>query len=122
MESLEFKVFRSSAGSGKTYQLALEFLKIALQKPDYYNRILAVTFTNKATNEMKARIIEFLFDLANDKADESLINTLTESLNLSKIQLMERAKLTLEMLLHAYSNFSVSTIDSFFQRVIDKIV
>ena len=118
MESLEFKVFRSSAGSGKTYQLALEFLKIALQKPDYYNRILAVTFTNKATNEMKARIIEFLFDLANDKADESLINTLNESLNLSKIQLMERAKLTLEMLLHAYSNFSVSTIDSFFQRVI----
>jgi len=118
LESLEFKVFRSSAGSGKTYQLALEFLKIALQKPDYYNRILAVTFTNKATNEMKARIIEFLFDLANDKADESLINTLTESLNLNKIQLMERAKLTLEMLLHAYSNFSVSTIDSFFQRVI----
>jgi len=118
LESLEFKVFRSSAGSGKTYQLALEFLKIALQKPDYYNRILAVTFTNKATNEMKARIIDFLFDLANDKADESLLKTLSNSLNLDKIQLIERAKLTLRMLLHAYSNFSVSTIDSFFQRVI----
>jgi ATP-dependent exoDNAse (exonuclease V) beta subunit len=118
LESLEFKVFRSSAGSGKTYQLALEFLKIALQKPDYYNRILAVTFTNKATNEMKARIIDFLFDLANDKADESLLKALSKSLNLDKIQLIERAKLTLQMLLHAYSNFSVSTIDSFFQRVI----
>jgi ATP-dependent exoDNAse (exonuclease V) beta subunit len=118
LESLEFKVFRSSAGSGKTYQLALEFLKIALEKPDYFNRILAVTFTNKATNEMKARIIDFLFDLSNKKADESLINTLSEALNLNQIQLVERARMTLQMLLHSYSNFSVSTIDSFFQRVI----
>ena len=118
MESLEFKVFRSSAGSGKTYQLALEYLKIALEKPDYFSRILAVTFTNKATNEMKARIIDFLFDLTNEKAEESLYNTLSEALSLNRIQLIERARITLHMLLHSYSNFSVSTIDSFFQRVI----
>jgi ATP-dependent exoDNAse (exonuclease V) beta subunit len=118
LESLEFKVFRSSAGSGKTYQLALEFLKLALEKPDYFNRILAVTFTNKATNEMKARIIDFLFDISDKKADESLIDKLSEALNLNRIQLTERARVTLQMLLHSYSNFSVSTIDSFFQRVI----
>jgi ATP-dependent exoDNAse (exonuclease V) beta subunit len=118
LESLEFKVFRSSAGSGKTYQLALEFLKIALEKPDSFNRILAVTFTNKATNEMKARIIDFLFDLSNDNADESLVNTFSGALKLNRIQLIDRARLTLQMLLHSYSNFSVSTIDSFFQRVI----
>lgn len=118
MESLEFKVFRSSAGSGKTYQLALEFLKLALEKPDYFNRILAVTFTNKATNEMKARIIDFLFDISDDKADESLLDALSEGLNLNRIQLTDRARVTLQMLLHSYSNFSVSTIDSFFQRVI----
>ena len=67
---------------------------------------------------MKARIIDFLFDLSNKKADESLINTLSEALNLNQIQLVERARVTLQMLLHSYSNFSVSTIDSFFQRVI----
>jgi ATP-dependent exoDNAse (exonuclease V) beta subunit len=103
LESLEFKVFRSSAGSGKTYQLALEFLKIALEKPDYFNRILAVTFTNKATNEMKARIIDFLFDLSNKKADESLINTLSEALNLNQIQLVERARMTLFKLFGKYN-------------------
>jgi ATP-dependent exoDNAse (exonuclease V) beta subunit len=97
----------------------VEYLKLALRHPTYYRRILAVTFTNKATNEMKARIIQFLFDLKDNKADPELINTLCDTLHLTSVQLSDRAKATLRTLLHAYSYFSVSTIDSFFQKVIN---
>jgi len=113
-----FKIFRSSAGSGKTYRLAVEYIKLALQDSGDFRRILAVTFTNKATNEMKARIIEYLFKISSNEANNDLVETLCNELELDEMQLKDRAKKTLRKLLHGYSYFSVSTIDSFFQRVI----
>jgi ATP-dependent exoDNAse (exonuclease V) beta subunit len=118
LEVESFKIFRSSAGSGKTYRLALEYLKLALKDPGYYRRILAVTFTNKATNEMKERIIQFLFKIAKDEAEVTLIDTLCKELHCDALQLKSKANNTLLKLLHGYSYFSVSTIDSFFQKII----
>ena len=116
-----FEIYRSSAGSGKTYQLAVEYLKLILKEDGDFRRILAVTFTNKATNEMKARIIEYLFNITKNEGNKSLIETLCKELMLDEIQLIERAKKTLKKLLHGYSYFSVSTIDSFFQKVISAL-
>ena len=65
-----FKIYRSSAGSGKTYTLTKEYLKLALKSPLYFKSILAVTFTNKATQEMKTRIIQQLFALSQGKGGE----------------------------------------------------
>ena len=112
-----FKIYRSSAGSGKTYTLTREYLTLALQNPDYFRTILAVTFTNKATQEMKSRIVETLHELANG-TQHTMRRELTELTGLSEAQLQERAKQVLSAVLHNYSHFAVSTIDSFFQRII----
>lgn len=114
----QFQIFRSSAGSGKTYQLALEYLKLALRYPEHYRKLLAVTFTNKATNEMKARIIEYLSKVSQGQAGSEMVSDLCESLGFNEVQLKEKAGLTLQAILHGYSYFSVSTIDSFFQKVV----
>ncbi len=113
-----FKIYRSSAGSGKTYRLTLEYLKLALRYPEHYRRILAVTFTNKAANEMKSRILEKADELSRGQAGEVFERQLTETLKIDTFTLRERAKETLRAILHGYSYFSVGTIDSFFQRVI----
>ena len=60
-------IYKSSAGSGKTYTLVKEFLKLVLVNPESYRNILAVTFTNKATDEMKQRIISTLNELRNNE-------------------------------------------------------
>jgi ATP-dependent exoDNAse (exonuclease V) beta subunit len=66
-----FSIYRSSAGSGKTRTLAKEYLKLALEHRGYYFRhILAVTFTNKSTQEMKDRILDYLDDFANGRENE----------------------------------------------------
>lgn len=112
-----FTIYRSSAGSGKTYTLTKEYLKLALQNPAYYKQVLAVTFTNKATQEMKSRIIEQLHLLSKGE-DSSLALELEETLLLDKEALIKRAREVLSNILHGYSHFAVSTIDSFFQKVI----
>lgn len=89
-------IYKSSAGSGKTYTLVQEYVKLILENPDNYRRILAITFTNKAANEMKERIIKVLAEKS--KTDEN-------------------AKKALKLIIHNYSDFSVSTIDSFVQRI-----
>ena len=115
-----FLLYRSSAGSGKTYTLTLEYLKLALKNPKSgYRQILAVTFTNKATQEMKERIVEVLERLSRlVKPGESLDDELMRHLDLDEEQLMLRARMTLLHILHGYGHFAVSTIDSFFQKVI----
>jgi ATP-dependent exoDNAse (exonuclease V) beta subunit len=120
MSQKPFLLYRSSAGSGKTYTLTLEYLKLALRNPKSgYRQILAVTFTNKATQEMKERIVEELERLSVGVAPEEFLDReLMRHLELSEEQLMERAKETLRYLLHGYGHFAVSTIDSFFQKVI----
>ncbi|EMR01790.1 UvrD-helicase domain-containing protein [Cesiribacter andamanensis] len=112
-----FKIYRSSAGSGKTYALTREYLSLALQSPDYFRSILAVTFTNKATQEMKSRIIETLHELASGQP-HSMRQALMEATGLEGAALTQRATEVLSSILHNYAHFSVSTIDSFFQRII----
>ncbi len=115
-----FLLYRSSAGSGKTYTLTLEYLKLALRNPQSgFRQILAVTFTNKATQEMKERIVEELERLSQGvNPTEFLDQELMDQLGLDAQQLMDRAKVTLLHVLHGYGHFAVSTIDSFFQKVI----
>ncbi len=113
-----FLVYRSSAGSGKTRSLSKEYLKLALGfKSDYFKHILAVTFTNKATQEMKDRILQYLIEFSSGEKNE-LAQELMDELQLDRVSFLNRSKETLTLVLHNYSRFSVSTIDAFFQKVI----
>lgn len=113
-----FTIYRSSAGSGKTRTLAKSYLKLALQyQSGYFRHILAVTFTNKATQEMKDRILEYLDDFAKEKPG-ALAEELKAELKLDDSTFRERSRDTQNAILHKYSQFSISTIDAFFQKVI----
>ena len=113
----KLKIYKASAGSGKTFQLVVEYLKLLIEKPYNYKHILAVTFTNKATNEMKNRILEQLNKLAEGKKSDYL-PVLMKGTNQSEKFIREQARLVLKNILHDYNRFSVNTIDSFTQRVI----
>jgi len=113
----QLKVYKASAGSGKTFRLAIEYMKLALTNESNYRHILAVTFTNKATAEMKSRIIGELYHLAKGK-HSVYMDVLTQELGWHPMQVERQAQLVLKRILHDYSRFSISTIDSFFQRVI----
>jgi ATP-dependent helicase/nuclease subunit A len=112
-----FKIYSSSAGSGKTYTLTKEYLKLVIVQPQLFKQILAVTFTNKATEEMKSRIIEKLADLGRGE-QSPLTEELMQVSDLDAAALKERAGEVLQAILHDYSKFAVSTIDSFFQKVL----
>ncbi|MDP2042280.1 MAG: UvrD-helicase domain-containing protein [Algoriphagus sp.] len=119
MDHKPFIIYKSSAGSGKTYTLTLEYLKLALAYPGAFRQILAVTFTNKATAEMKERILKVLNRLRTtvnpgEKMDEELM----KALQVDESGLKVKASQTLTAILHDYGHFSVSTIDSFFQKVV----
>jgi len=113
----KLKVYKASAGSGKTFRLAIEYMKLALTNDTNYRHILAVTFTNKATAEMKSRIIGELYHLAKGK-ESVYMDVLTKELGWQPMMVERQAQLVLKRILHDYSRFSISTIDSFFQRVI----
>lgn len=111
-------IYRASAGSGKTFRLAQEYLKLLFRDPFKYRHILAVTFTNKATGEMRDRILKSLSELADpDCKNPEHLKDLTDYTGMSESQVRRKADLLLGMLLHDYSRFSISTIDSFFQKV-----
>lgn len=116
------KIVRASAGSGKTYQLSYEYVKRVMTNPDLYRSILAVTFTNKATEEMKRRIIREINDLANghDGAGRpaAFAGALEQELGFSPETVMSRARRIRTRILHDYSHFTILTIDKFFQRII----
>lgn len=110
-------VYKASAGSGKTFNLVLEYVSLLIKDTRSYGNILAVTFTNKATAEMKLRILKELYGIKiGEKTDffEALCNR-NSSMNPQTIQL--RASEALENILHDYSNFNIQTIDSFLQKV-----
>ena len=107
----------ASAGSGKTYRLTGDYLASLFRSTFNYRRILAVTFTNKATAEMKSRILDNLHRLASGKACDYLPE-LIKSSGKNEPRIREEAKEILYNILHDYSRFSVSTIDSFFSRII----
>ena len=117
----ELKILRASAGSGKTHRLTMEFIELLLIKPENYRHILAVTFTNKASEEMKSRILKELDKLA--EGDESdIIEQLCTKLGIGKELLKIKSAEALNAILHDYSRFSVITIDSFFQRCIKAFI
>ncbi len=118
MSTKLFHIYKSSAGSGKTRTLAKEYLLLALRfRADYFKHILAVTFTNKATQEMKDRILDYLDDFAKGEQN-NLTNELLTELNYDPNTFQMHAQEVQGELLHHYSQFSISTIDAFFQRVI----
>lgn len=108
-------IFKASAGSGKTFQLVGEYLKMLFSRPTSYRNILAVTFTNKATAEMKERILKELANLSSGR-ESRYFEFLKEFGSEQRLRL--NAKVILQLILHDYSRFSVMTIDSFFQKVI----
>lgn len=112
-------VYKASAGSGKTFTLALEFIKLLISNPRQYEKILAVTFTNKATEEMKHRIVSKLYGLAyNIPSSNDYLKRIKEDLRLEEEVIRENAKVSLHNLLHNYNYFRVQTIDAFFQTVL----
>ena len=120
------KVIKASAGSGKTFNLALEYIRLILSDPDPsgYRHILAVTFTNKATEEMKNRILKELHLLATEPSESKYRDKLIKGDNddpgifTNETDLKNAAGLRLRRILHDYSAFAVSTIDKFFQRAL----
>src|SRR5690554_4958212 len=110
-------VYKASAGSGKTFQLVAEYLKLILKNALSYRNILAVTFTNKATQEMKSRLLEQLSLLAKNESS-AYLTLLKDATALPEETIRKQAKQVLKNILHDYNRFSVSTIDAFTQRVI----
>ena len=114
------KILKASAGSGKTYNLAREYIRLLLVKkdPQAYRHILAVTFTNKATDEMKRRILKELYILSVNPKESPYYEDFVPSVFSSAEALQERASGQLSGILHDYSSFAVSTIDKFFQQTL----
>ncbi|MCR4921269.1 MAG: UvrD-helicase domain-containing protein [Bacteroidaceae bacterium] len=116
-------VYKASAGSGKTFTLAVEYLALLLSQvgSEGFRHILAVTFTNMATAEMKGRILEYLYQLAQGK-DETIryevIRRMEGDCPRDEIELKEKARQCLTAILHDYSHFRVETIDAFLQSVL----
>lgn len=113
-------IYKASAGSGKTFTLAVEYIKLLISNPTNYRYILAVTFTNKATQEMKQRILSKLYGIARHLTDADLyFEKVSEAFpQASEDEIRLRAQMALNLLVHDYSHFRVETIDSFFQRVL----
>ena len=116
----KIKILKASAGSGKTFALAKEYIRLLLQSGDpyAYRHILAVTFTNKATDEMKGRILKELDILASNPEKSSYLADMEEYTGKDKRYISSMSKTLLSNILNDYSAFSVSTIDRFFQRAL----
>lgn len=124
----KFTVCRASAGSGKTFTLVKEYLKIALngqetaELSNRFTHILAITFTNKAANEMKSRVLNVLKELAEQDIANNQPNKMAEmlmnELNIPPQELKRRCKIVHSSILHKYSEFSISTIDSFTHQIV----
>jgi ATP-dependent exoDNAse (exonuclease V) beta subunit len=112
-------IYNASAGSGKTYTITLEYLRwlLSYPAPEAFRSVLAVTFTNKAAEEMKSRIVQALHHVA-DNRNRTLSASLCETLHLTPTELHRRATALRTAILHDYSHFAVSTIDKFFQKII----
>ena len=118
-------VYKASAGSGKTFTLAVQYIRLLITiNPQEYRHTLAVTFTNKATAEMKDRILEQLYGIGRGlKTSEGYLEALqkalqAEDIELSNEEIRKRCMEALRLILHDYSRFRIETIDSFFQSVL----
>ncbi|WP_294736652.1 exodeoxyribonuclease V subunit beta [uncultured Flavobacterium sp.] len=123
MTKTAFSIYNASAGSGKTYMLVKEYLKILLlaNTDDAYRKILAITFTNKAVEEMKGRIIENLSDFSKDTPSQggaTLMKVLSAETKLSLVTIKDKSKAIIKNIIHNYASFDISTIDRFTHKVI----
>ena len=121
--SKNFKVNRSSAGSGKTYNLSVNFIAIALigslkHFTEYYRKILAITFTNKAAAEMKERVLEYLEFLSDGRNIDGVLDCLLKKTELSQEQIIQQSKKVKNSILHNYADLRISTIDKFTYTII----
>ncbi len=113
----KLQVYKASAGSGKTFQLIGRYLYFLFQRPSNYKHVLGVTFTNKAAEEMKKRIVYQLFLLSNGM-DSPYNEQLREAFQLTENEVKDKAQQQLKNILHDFFRFSISTIDTFFQQII----
>jgi ATP-dependent exoDNAse (exonuclease V) beta subunit len=118
-----FSIYNASAGSGKTYTLVKEYLRILLQSTtdDAYKKILAITFTNKAVQEMKGRIIASLSDFSKDDPPDrghALMKVLSGETGLSIATIKDKSRAIIKNIIHNYAAFDISTIDKFTHKVI----
>ncbi|QBN19044.1 UvrD-helicase domain-containing protein [Flavobacterium nackdongense] len=123
MQRPSFSIYDASAGSGKTYALVKEYLKIILVAPknDAYRNILAITFTNKAVHEMKSRIVGSLSEFAKDEPSQKaqdLMQDLAKETQLSIVQIKTKSQQIIKHIIHNYAAFDISTIDKFTHKVI----
>jgi len=121
--SSNFTIYNASAGSGKTYTIVKEYLKIVLSSPSpyKYQNILAITFTNKAAAEMKERIFGQLKEFSEPEAfnnPSDLLLDLEKEMKIDRSLILERAKNVASRILHDYSKFNISTIDKFTHKLI----
>lgn len=118
-----FSIYNASAGSGKTFTLVKVYLKILLSSnhQNAFKTILALTFTNKAVAEMKARVVDMLIDFSDPSILEKpspMFSLLSDELQIESQQLHEKAKIILNTIAHNYAAFDISTIDKFNHRLI----
>lgn len=115
----KIKIYNASAGAGKTYTLVKEFLSLLFLKPesDAFKKLLAITFTNKAANEMKVRIVEKLQELSKLEDDEPEMKAMMEETGLAPDTIRAKSQSILTSILHNYGLFAVSTIDKFNLRL-----
>ncbi|MGA9237813.1 UvrD-helicase domain-containing protein, partial [Robiginitalea sp.] len=119
-----FRIFDASAGSGKTFTLAREYLSLILRPGPggLFRKILAITFTNKAVAELKSRILDSLMEFASLSAENSdttpMFEAVRSELQTDRAALIQRSSAVLQQILHNYAFFDVSTIDKFNQRVL----
>ena len=123
MQRHSFSIYDASAGSGKTYALVKEYLKIILTSPknDAYRNILAITFTNKAVHEMKSRIVGSLSEFAKENPTskaQDLMQDLSADTGLSIAQIKTKSQQIIKHIIHNYAAFDISTIDKFTHKVI----
>mgnify|MGYP002639252660 CR=1 FL=1 len=119
IESTQFQVYNASAGSGKTFTLVKEYLKILLDTDDIFRfqNILAITFTNKAAAEMKERVLKNLRDFSEGKQGD-LFEKIMQECNLPEDKIQARSKRVINSILQNYSAFNITTIDSFTHRIV----
>ena len=118
-----FSIYNASAGSGKTYTLVKAYLKILFsdKTDEAYKKILAITFTNKAVNEMKQRVVNSLYAFSLDEVPENaggLLSDIAAESGLSLDAIKAKAKKIIKNIIHNYAAFDISTIDKFTHKVI----
>lgn len=118
----QLQILKASAGSGKTFMLSYEYVKNVIAEPVSYKNILAVTFTKKATGEMKSRILNELFNLTLPHGDRAFLDKLITEEKFTEHEVRQKADRALSLILHDYSNFSVMTIDGFFQKIVRSFI